>query len=1112
MGRAYYVRGLQRAESVELEPGTTPYGLLGAFGQPIDPAERPVICLVDNEPVLRKDWDLTIPDDSVVEFVELPQGGGGGGGSNPLQLIMTVVIGVVAVVSGNLWAASLLKASVFGEVGSAVMGGLLTAGIMLAGNLIMGAIFKGPALPSGHLNASYAEQASPTYGLNASNNQARLYQPIGEGFGRIQIVPDRAAQAYAQYIGNDMYLYQVFGLGRGSYRVESMAFGDSVFWREGSGTDSAYEVEVQLCEPGESVTLFPDNVETSIEVSGQQLLSPLNEEFTGPLGPFSANPPGTLTDRIVFNFTFPQGLGKYADDGSLQEITVTLLAEAQVIDDYGVPSGEWAILFEQSYTYGTLTAQRFSVEANVAQNRYQVRVARTDEAEGDGRLMDSCTWESLFSFLPGTLSYNQSTVALKTKATNALSQQAASTFSVIYTRLLPEYDPESKAWSEPKPTRKLASALSWVLGCEWGGGLPDRRIDLESLWGDIQPILDENGWTFDGYFDGAYKVWTLILEMCQAFRVVPRITNGGVSFVYDRSGRPVRHVFTPRDIMRGSLSVTYNTFTDDTPDNMIWSYLDEDAGYQAREVQCQLPDSKTDNPVIKSFIGCVKRKQAFEMGVFAVACNRHRRISLKFSVEALGRLLLMGDVCAVSHPYFASLGCGAVKGADESDLRVDLGAVVDEEKLEGDAYLSIELPDGKPFGPCRISRFEDGSVFLDAGDLALLKGQGQGDPFEAIERAENGQYTVAWTLESGKDFMRRIIIQSVSPSDATHYEITAINDSADVDSYGDLPVPIWDQRGQGGALPDVEPTAPDGFSCTVTTSGNNATVNLTWLPVPGAANYAVEVMGPGASEYVKLNTYVTNAAVIRTTLGEVSVRVKATNHYGIEGPWGVWTQSLNDYFEPEVPFTVTDFTGGTLRVTWQNPPVEIGQASYVFHYYYLWFTRKGQPSSILRTAKVTADQDPKPYTGGYSLQMQLADGGPYRELDVYLKLIMTRSDPLFITQVESATYFDSVSDPAPKLTGEPAITPAATSISLDSAPVDGECTGYVIVRGDGAGFQLANVRETRIAASLPFVWTGLSPATEYHFRIAPKDAFADVTASYGELVYSPSVSVKTSEA
>ena len=111
------------------------------------------------------------------------------------------------------------------------------------------------------------EESSPTFSLNASSNQARLLQPIGEGFGKIQIVPDIVANPYATYEGNDQFLYD----------VQEVLYGEEAFWRDGQllvGTalvESANDVTVQIVVPGGAVTLFPDNVESNSNVSQLQL-------------------------------------------------------------------------------------------------------------------------------------------------------------------------------------------------------------------------------------------------------------------------------------------------------------------------------------------------------------------------------------------------------------------------------------------------------------------------------------------------------------------------------------------------------------------------------------------------------------------------------------------------------------------------------------------------------------------------------------------------------------------------------------------------------------------------------------------------------------------------
>jgi hypothetical protein len=1116
-GKAYFVRGLQTPESPdagrrEFEGGATAAALTESFCRrlPERTWDTPVICLVDGEPLMRADWHRPVKAGAEVIFAELPLGGGG---SNPLQLLVALVIMAAAIVVPYL----AVTAMGLTGVTASLVTGLIAGVITMAGSFLMGAIFKPPggSLPMGHIGSSAAEQASPTYGLNASNNQARLYQPIGEGFGRIRIVPDRVAQAWAEYIDNEMYLYQVFGLGRGSYQVESMYFGDTAFY--GAGAESPYDVEVAFYEPGQAVGLFPDNVETSLEVSGQQLFHTGSEDF-GTVGPFASNPPGTSTSRIICNVIFPQGIGVYDDFGDFKETTVSIKAEACPIDDDGNETGSWGVLFERDFTESTMTAQRHTLEAETGGGRYLVRMERTDGQDTDKRFVDACQWESMSAFMPGSVAYNQSTVALKTRATNVLSQSAASKFSVTYTRLLPVYSPVSKSWSAPQPTRSLAAAVSHVLHSEQGGGLPYDRIDLDALWGTIDPVLAAKGWTFDGYFDGAYKVLPLVLEMCQAFRVVPRIAGGGMSFVYDRPNRPVRHVFTPRDIVRGSLAITYHTFTDDTPDNIIWQYLDEDAGYQQREVQITLPGSETRNPVVKSFIGCVKRAQAFQMGAFAAGCNRHRRISVKFGVEAAGRLILMGDVCSLTHPHYHHLRSGAVLDADPGGLRVRLweeGEADQTPAAPGGNYLTLDGPDGTPWGPCLVSVSADGWAAFNASDYAQ-----SGSPFGWIRPHGDGSSGTAWTLQAGKEFTERIIVQSVVPTDMYHYEITAMNDAAEVEAYEGLPVPPWDYRGQIETPGYVVPAAPQISGITASVSGGNVALNITWLPVQGASGYVVEVMYPGSGYFARLGSYYVNSCTVVTPPGVVQVRVKASGYYGGEGPYGTVSVNTASYLEPAVPFTVVGNSGGQTKIRWSNPAaVDSSGGSVVqkqFVKYTLTVRRAGSGGgNVYAVSASPAGGAAHEWT--FTREMGLAAGGPWRETEMTLVLTLYRQTvggwggPA-AGMTDSVPYTATVSDPAPTLTGTPQFTVAADRITLTSAPYSGEGTGWIMIRGTSAGFGVSGAVEQRQTASLPFAWTGLSPDTRYYFRIAPKDSFADMTGNWLDLNYTDALAADTPEA
>jgi hypothetical protein len=1107
MVEAYLTRLFKESDARTFKPGTTINEIVMEYNPASKVWQMPIVCLVNDKPALRRNdgWDLALGETDVVNFVELPMGGGGGGGSNPLKLLMTLVIAAVAyVVTGGV------SAFFGGGWLGALLGGVAGGLVMAAGSLLMGAIFKTPALPSGLATAAFAETASPTYGLNASNNRARLYQPIGEGFGRMMIVPDQVAQYYGRYSENEYYLHQVFGLGRGSYQIESLSFGDSVFWKDGRET-GGYEVEWKYYEAGEPADLFPDNVETSSEISGQALFAPNDPEYDGPLGPYSCNAPGTRTAMVVCNITLPQGLGRYDDNGNLQGETLSLKIEFQQIDDYGDPLSDWVPYKTPSWHFATLTAQRFSVEATLPEGRYQCRVTRTNAMDVNGRVMQNCSWESMFCYLPGTLTYNQATLALRVRATNVLSQTAANTFKVVYTRILPEYDVRSKSWSEPRPTRKFAAALSSVLMSKSGGGLDGDRIDLDALWGQIDPILTDKRWTFDGYFDGAYKVWTLVSEMCQPFRVVPRVSNGGVSFVYDRPGRQARHVFTPREIERGSFSVIYNTMTEDSPDNILWNYLDAEAGFQQREVRAALPDSATENPVSKSFIGCVDRRQAFQMGMFTVACNRHRRIQTKFRVEAIGRLLHMGDVCVVTHPFFNSLADGTVESWDAGTRSINLGvrgADHDPDTALGAKYLSINTPTGRPWGPCRVSAVKDGVAVLDKSDLAsLVSGQKAGDPFELMSGIRDRGDSPTWVLFDSKTFSGRVIIQSVTPSDLYHHEITVINDSDLVDLYEDLPVPIWNYRGLDVPEEGVASlSAPKNFDPRVRGTADNAVVELFWDPVRGAAKYEVE-MRVGDGGWYFLESPTANYVFASLGPGANRFRVRAVGPSGTNGPYGECSVDPAEAFAEPVELVVAGFEGGRLDLAWTYPehqtPVVLEET--------VLEIMSPDNRRVLRTEWLFADDQGTPQTSySYTLDKAVQDGGLMRELLVSIKYAFTsETEPGKTRKIDSSPAEVTARDTPPKILGSPELSVDQTSVTLNSLEIEGACVGLVVVRGTGPDFGIGQMAEMRQSNGLPFTWGGLGPDADYYFRVGAKDGLADLRGYYLDLEYTPVMTVRT---
>lgn len=1022
MPRVIILCGQDERENFEVPAGQSIHDVMLALNPATGNWPAPTICVYGGLPLMREAWPKTLlAEDDVVVFAELPMRGGGGG-SNPLQAIMVVAVAVASVYTGGAAAAAYMGGSAAvaaagGLTGGAMaVGALVSTAVSLAGGLISNMIFS--SVPSGQMPAYQAEAASPTYSINGSANQARLYQPVPEGFGRFRIVPDIVADKWTQYIGNEMYLYQVFGCGRGLSEQHSMSFGDVEFWRDGnfvegayssesgeqytnvigqtllaladggatygpyravSATDSSrtlrlslsfphglcsysgsyvyddhqgasvwvwgaigatasfkirsrpvdaqgnplgaweawpvvnvnnatetafthlvsrteaaygqYEVDitnistipdyvsaeteegtlskgtrkqvvldnvssvgvsiaVQIVEPGGAVTLFPDNVDVSLAVASQELIAP-NAEGHDWIGPFPTNAPGTRIDQILYGFVLPGGLGAYDSKGRLKNYTVSLEIQYQPIDDNGVALGDWATLRAPSYTAGTLTAQRRTESCPVPLGRYQSRVRRTSNRNADNKAAELLQWESMTGMIPGSLRYDQTVIAVKIKASNVLSQNAANNFTVLQTRKLPLYDRAAKKWSAPVPTRSFAAAMSQVCKASYGGALPDSQLDLDALWA-IDEQLEGMGWHYDAWVDGAYTVWNLVIEMCNAVRVVPRPAGTVLSFVMDKSGRPVRHVFTPRNIVRGSFALTWNTFEDGTPDDVVLSYMDESVNYLQREVRAVLPESESRSPSAQTILGITNRDHAHQLGVFKAACNRWRRIGCEFETEGIGRVLQLGDVVSVSHPRFRNTASGVLAGWDAEALILYLESPLNAGAEAVDLYLSLTRPDGSPWGPVKLLWAQGEALRFDPADYAALLLQGFEPPFAWLTLGDDRMPTV-WTLQEGREYSRRFIINGIYPQSVYRYRISCINDSDMVDSY-DIPTPPWEYRSN---LSDASPLSPPAnLHVTLQNSDTATFLNATWEEVPGSSGYEVETSADGITwlRYGRVNS------------------------------------------------------------------------------------------------------------------------------------------------------------------------------------------------------------------------------------------------------------------
>ena len=738
--------------------------------QGIDEFECPTICLRNGSPLLRARWDETlIGEGDIVMFVPLPQGGGGGG-KNPLRTILMLAVMVAALtIPGAQWGLAL-------EAGK-LAHTLATVAITVFGTTLVNVLIPPPKSSTITSNFGSAPAPSPTYSLQAQGNQARLAQPIPVVYGRHRVFPDLAATPWVEYSNNDQYLHQLHCIGQGHYDLEQVRIEDTPI-------ASFEEIEIEIVPPGAAVTLFETDVVNAPEVAGQELIgvndretavttNDAGEEVTtvvgdGWIGPFTANPAGTVATGIGIDVVMPRGLYYANDNGSFSARTIKWEVEARAVDDEGEAAGEWLALASESVTAAENTPQRKSYRYPIAAGRYEVRVRRTNDNSSDARAGHEIRWGGLKTFLENTPEFGDVTLlAVRMRATDNLSQRSARLVNVIVTRRLPVWDPET-GWSTPQPTRSIAWAFADAARAKYGAGLENARIDLAALHA-LDQVWQSRGDRFDAVFDQGLTVWEALTRIARCGRALPFLQGGILRIARDAPRALPVALFGPRNIVKGSFRVQYVMPGEDTADAVTVTYFSERT-WRPDEIVATLPNSEADaaadKPATVELFGCTGRDQAMREGLYMAAANRYRRRIMTFRTELEGLIPTYSDLIAVTHDLPRWGQGGEVVDADgraltlSEPLEWESGGEAAEPPVH---YLALRRRDGSLSGPWPVEPGGGDRTVVLSEDLDL-------EPYTGAEEERTH-----FAFGSGEAWGLRARVMAVRPRGG-QVEITAVGE------------------------------------------------------------------------------------------------------------------------------------------------------------------------------------------------------------------------------------------------------------------------------------------------------------------------------------------------
>jgi hypothetical protein len=573
---------------------------------------KPLVCTIDGGAsyLLRKDWECSVESGDIVTFlIDPPEG------KEALRGVLLIVVAVASFYTGGAAAAA------YGPAAGAAAG----AAVSIVGSLVVNAL-----VPINPAETFEQKAASPTYSASLSGNVARLDQPIPKICGRMKVTPPFAAQPYMEYDdNNDQFYYAIFAVGVGSHSIEQALIDDTAISHFQDVLTARY------LPPGTLPTDVLTNVATAPEVAGQDC------KHNQYIGGFAACGPKRKCIAIGIDIMAPRGLGVASDDGSMGMSTLQWRVEYREIDDFGTALTAWALLAAESRNGSTTTPQRWSYKYELPEAvRIEVRLARTNAFNDNARWFNDMVWASMRAYLdedaplhPDVAHYE--VVLRASEQLSALSQRNISLIVLAKTRT---WSPDD-GWSEEDVhTRNPAWWLAelWSSGT-WGEGLPDSRIDLQTIY-DLSLVWEDRQDRFDYVFDTATDCWEAAQLIAGAGRARVFRRYGIATLARDQLETLPVTAFTPRNCVPDSMVLNEALPVEDTPDGVILEYYDN-RKWDWIPIDCPCPGVETmENPVYIRRSGITGKTHAEREGLYEAASMFYRTRKVSCTTEMQGML------------------------------------------------------------------------------------------------------------------------------------------------------------------------------------------------------------------------------------------------------------------------------------------------------------------------------------------------------------------------------------------------------------------------------------------------------------------------------------------
>ncbi|PWM78782.1 MAG: hypothetical protein DBY32_04730 [Phascolarctobacterium sp.] len=324
--------------------------------------------------------DGLVPENA---FIVIMPHVGKGGGKNPLQLIASIALSVVAMGVGSVLAGGAFFGSAAVGIGSWGFASYLGAAatMFLGGSLVSK---LGPKISVGQYNTT---ESDPTYGWDGVTTMEGQGNAIAVTYGTVK----SGGQSIAKYVSNDsndQILNWLVCAGEGVLEIEDIKLNDNPI-------ENYKDVSVEIrtgTNNQEIISNFNDTIET--KQLGYEIL---NDEWR--LDEVSGN----SAEGLIIDIEFSQGLYHANDDGSLGTAWVDIAAQYRLKVEGQEDEDGWAVFVSSGKYVKPNRVNAALNNSNAANGAYSVKVIANTTVSDDEM---TTTSYSLQVYAPGVATDN----------------------------------------------------------------------------------------------------------------------------------------------------------------------------------------------------------------------------------------------------------------------------------------------------------------------------------------------------------------------------------------------------------------------------------------------------------------------------------------------------------------------------------------------------------------------------------------------------------------------------------------------------------------------------------------------------------------------------------